>query len=162
VGAIYAKRSASECRVREIAASVRRRSAYARYRYAGDNPLANIDELGLKLTNSTKCVIYVKPENSDLPVLVPPGQTYAGDQDGYASPCTNPDQVFKSIDNVDVNVGPKGPDTDANGFISAIGQVIKGGWKDEEWKKKLDKKGDHGWDKLFDKSKKRKCLCCAQ
>ena len=36
----------------------------------------------------SNCVIYVKPENSDVPVLVPPGQTYAGDQDGYAAPCT--------------------------------------------------------------------------
>jgi RHS repeat-associated protein len=132
------------------------------YGYAGDNPLSNIDELGLKLTNSTKCVIYVKPENSGVPVLVPPGQTYPGDQDGYAAPCTNPDHVFKTVDNVDADVGPKGPDTDANGFVSAIGQFVKGGWKDEDWKKKLDKKGDHGWDKLFEKSNKIMCLCCAK
>jgi hypothetical protein len=108
--------------------------------------------------NNTKCRIYVKPENGTTPVPVYPGGEYPGKQDGYADPCKFPNQVFKTVDDVDVTLDSD-HDPDTNGGPM---QWFLGGWKDKDWQKKLHKKKDHGWDELFKKSDPGKCLCCAQ
>lgn len=131
------------------------------YEYAGDNPLSFEDPLGLKVKNNTNCRIYVKPETSSHPVPVYPGGEYSGAQDGYADPCEFKNQVFKTVDNVDVTIGPDHkPTTSGGGIKGAVGQLTIGGVKDTTWQTDLHKKKDYGWDELFKMSDPSKCLCC--
>jgi RHS repeat-associated protein len=132
------------------------------YEYGQNNPLTYLDPLGLKVKNDTNCRLYVKESTTSKVHPLYPGQEWPGPQDGYADPCKHPGFVFKTADGVDVNVGPDHqPNTSAGGVISTVGQIIKGGWKDQDWQKNLHKKEDKGWDPLFDKSQPGKCLCCA-
>jgi len=132
------------------------------YGYGANNPLFFIDPFGLKVKNNTNCRIYVKDSTTSQVYPVHAGQEWTGPQDGYADPCRFPNQVFKTVDGVDVTVGADHqPDTNASGVISGIGQMIKGGWKDQNWHKGLQDDNDKGWDPLFDRSQPGKCLCCA-
>jgi RHS repeat-associated protein len=131
------------------------------YGYASSNPLFYTDPLGLKVKNNTSCRIYVKPETGGDAVPVYPGSEYSGDQDGYADPCKFPNQVFKTPNGNDVTIGPDHAPGTSGGVKSTIAQMLIGGWKDQDWQKKLQKKNDFGWDELFKKSDPGKCLCCA-
>ena len=75
------------------------------YGYGANNPLFFIDPLGLKVKNNTNCRIYVKDSTTSQAYPVYPGQEWTGLQDGYADPCKFPNQVFKTVDGVDVTVG---------------------------------------------------------
>ena len=82
---------------------------------------------------------------------------YAGAQDGVAIPATNPGQVYKNIDGVNVKVNPDGS-VSVEGYWDWIRQkaaeaLNRGGWEDENWLNGRHDAGDSGWDELFKKSK---------
>lgn len=81
-----------------------------------------------------------------------PGETYKGDQDGFADPAHRPNEVYKTVDHVNATVNEDGSiatQVDASlsswqAFKSWVGQMMNGGWKSDEWLKALQRKGDTG------------------
>ncbi|HEX8113835.1 MAG TPA: hypothetical protein VF516_39155, partial [Kofleriaceae bacterium] len=132
------------------------------YAYALNNPLYWMDPNGFAVYNYSSRTIWAKPEkedgNGDIPFPVLPHSKSLDEQDGIADPLY-PGWVYKSIDWVDIIV------YDSFGVApwslfplwAGIPQFWGGGWKDEQWLQELHKKGDHGWDKLFEKSRSGPC-----
>jgi RHS repeat-associated protein len=114
------------------------------YRYADNDPTNRSDPSGLLVINTTSNTIHVKPEFDPTAVPLGPGDIYWRRHDGIATPCSQPNQVYKSIDFVPIIVLPSG-----SVFTVGPNQTFGGGWKDEQWLEELHKLGDHGWDSLF-------------
>jgi hypothetical protein len=116
--------------------------------YAASTPLTLIDPAGLAVTNNANCIAYVKEENSGASRPLLPGETWEGPQDGFALPCCRPCEVYKTTDGVDA-VLRADCSIDISGGLPPYQWVI-GGWKDRDWQKGRQKKGDFGWDDVFD------------
>jgi RHS repeat-associated protein len=124
------------------------------FRYADGNPTNLFDPFGLEVVNNSPNTIWVKPELTGEAVPVAPGETYHDRQDGLALTDDGKDWVFKTVDNIDAKVTQDGLVVTHGGSIQEkIGQLVKGGWKGRDWLKEQQKKGDHGWDDLFEKGK---------
>jgi hypothetical protein len=127
------------------------------YAYALNNPLRYVDRSGLDVTNNTDRPLWVKPGPPDLPLVeLPPGQTYAGDQDGFTDP-TRPGRFYKTVNGVNACINTKGDidwSTDAkspwwNQVKQLLGQLTLGGLKDASFTV------DHrhpDWRPLYEKS----------
>ncbi|WP_438725776.1 hypothetical protein ACR9YC_07190 [Parasphingorhabdus sp. DH2-15] len=90
----------------------------------------------MAVKNSSNFVIAIKLENRPQAVRLNPGGIWRGSQDGLIAPMDHPGKVFKSVDNVDLEILPGGEiRTTGSGDIidkiaGDIGQVALGGWKD--------------------------------
>ena len=135
------------------------------YTFCANNPINFIDPWGLVVYNDSSRTIWVKPEDTTDAIPIPPGSAWPQDQDGLADPDMHPNQVYKSVNGVDLWVNEDGSidwRTDGEGFWRVRGAFWeqfspRGGWKDEDWLKGLHKKKDSGWDNLFKKSKPKDC-----
>ena len=138
------------------------------FSYARESPLVNYDLLGLRVTNSTSCTIFVKESFRAKVHAVAPGGIWPVEQDGYADPCSHPNQVFKTTDFVEVTVaGNHEPqvmvNSDMTPYMTYVGssaaQQSRGGWKGPAWQADLHGQNDFGWDDLFEKSRPGNCCC---
>jgi RHS repeat-associated protein len=140
------------------------------FSYAQGQPLASSDPLGLRVTNNTSCVIYVKESERPKTHALLPGETWPVEQDGYADPCKHPNEVFKSTDFVEITVKANHePEITINEDMtpiqtylgSKVFQSSRGGWKGIDWQTQLhsQKKQDLTWDDLFANSQPANCCC---
>ena len=94
----------------------------------------NTDSLGLKVDNKSKCPVVIKPEN-DHPrgIVVRPGGTYSGEQDGVYRCCNNNPGcvVYKTVDHINVTVTDDGIKPSGGSFLENIVQRCIGGCKGE-------------------------------
>lgn len=108
------------------------------------------DHIQRKIVNNSATTIYYKPEQGNAALAVPEKSALDVDIDGVATH-KHKDRAYKVVDGTDATVDENGDvDRDSGGISSAIGNLFIGGWKDEDWLKKLQEKNDHGWDSLFD------------
>ena len=120
------------------------------YTFAAGRPTILGDPLGLKFTNNANCVAYVKEEGTGKTHPIPPGETWNGPQDGFAVPCCRSCEVYKTTDGVDAVVEMTCSVNTSGGPVDQAVQAIRGGWKDRSWNDDQNKKGDEGWNDLFD------------
>ena len=120
------------------------------YAYAMSRPTFFTDPLGLKVTNNTNCLAFVKEEHTGKTHPLRSGETWDGPQDGFALPCCRPCEVFKTTNGVDAELAADCSMSLSGG--SGPVQAWGGGWKDKDWNSGLNKKTppDHGWDDIFD------------
>jgi RHS repeat-associated protein len=113
------------------------------------------------INNSSHDVNY-KPETTqfglnqaDAPVLEAGTDLYIP-VDGIAAPHLKENNVFKITDVVILTaLNDKAIKTFELSTLGSVMQGVRGDWKDESYLKERQKAGDHTWDKLYEKSRKK-------
>jgi RHS repeat-associated protein len=124
------------------------------FRYVENGPSKWADPFGYDIVNNSNFTVWVKPELTKQAVMLPPKDRYPDPHDGFAIPGARPNEVYKTVQGIDVTINPDGTVTESGGsFTQKIGQFITGGWKDEGWVKGLNERGDDGWNDLHSRSR---------
>ena len=129
-----------------------------RYLYCRNDPVNYLDPDGRDAINNTTYVLWVK--DADSPKVFPllPGGRHVGEQDGICDSKNHPGTVFKTSgglisDGVHVEIRGDGSISWFSLDPSAVvGQLLRGGEKDNAWNKTLKLQDDEGWDPLFQKA----------
>ncbi len=104
--------------------------------------------------NQSDHVIWIKPESSAVPVAIAPGERYgAATQDGVAAPHLAAKRVYKTVDHCSAAVGNAGISVRCQGVLATVADRLGyGGWKGEDWLRRLRGSNDGGWHALFKKA----------
>ena len=105
------------------------------YAYAANNPVHYVDRDGRDVTNGTNHTIWIKPERNGEPAFpLGPGQTFVGQQDGFADPINFPGSLFKTVRNMNATLKCDGTVSTSGGDLpETVGQFLLGGWHDGDW-----------------------------
>lgn len=150
------------------------------YSYANNAPLLLSDPTGLDVKNDSERPVFVKPDTDGKVIIrdkdgnerevdakagdsieLAAGETFVGGQDGVADPDMAGGKVFKTVDGVDATIQASGEVSVSFEKLSGaaklkamVGQAAIGGFKGEPWNATNNKKGDTGWNRVFQSANK--------
>ncbi len=104
--------------------------------------------------NTSDHVIWIKPEFSDTPVRLAPGERYdEATQDGVAAPHLQAKKIYKTVDRCSAEIDNAGINTKCEGLIPNLADFVGyGGWKGRDWLGELQNASNNGWAALFEKA----------